>query len=555
MLLRRMVACALVGSLSSVISVSAQEPPGDRLTPSQRASLELESVVSESQRLADPVSFVRIRSRAAHLLWLIDADRARLMFRDLWKWIGDQKDSSFDAETARTELLKNLFPRDPGMSRALLDELMEGHKSEDADFRSQVSGADPGLRRLVKIASELIEKDAALAASFLERSLSVSVTPAALVSLTRLRQRNAKLADYVAAHTLENLRIRPTLVGLAGVYMLLDYLFPSRQSLGLSTSGPPDYQLRLEYFSTAHEILQRSLAESESLLRKERGYSDKDIQFRALFLGQVAAILSVLAPKYAPALAPELRDLASRTTAGMPGQVRQLLQFTLARIGASAAEMENPEDAIGIALARGEMGKARSAWEAIEDPSTKKRLSQALASAEFKAHLDQMNLADALIAARRIEDPNLRAPLYAQIAKAAHRKGEVELARVVLAEAQSALSDSASHGVRAWALLVLAAEASEVSMASSAELLSTAVSAINSLKMNSDGPSKGVPSPAVDDPAHLLTAPELERAFSSLARDDFDAALALAGQIDNESIRLFARMAACGPYLSSAGEP
>lgn len=269
--MRIMYCFVLIMALLVPVKLLGQELVDSVPSPYRRALQELETVIAEVNNLTDKLTVVKVRARAASLLWLHDADRARMMFRELWKWVEDQKDTSFDREAARTELLKNLFPRDPKMARELLEKVLGGHKSEEAPFQAQIAGTDPNLKRLVKLSSGLIEQDTAMAAALLERSLSVSVSPAALFALSRLREKDPSLADYIVARTLENLRRRPTVVALPGVYVLIDYVFPSKQSFGKSVAKPPDGSLRMQYFSAAYDILQRSLAESEALLQKERG--------------------------------------------------------------------------------------------------------------------------------------------------------------------------------------------------------------------------------------------------------------------------------------------
>jgi hypothetical protein len=535
------------------VELLGQEWGDSVASPLQRALQELESVNAEANSLTDKLTVVKVRARAANLLWLHDPNRARMMFREVWKWVEEQEDKSFDREAARTEILKNVFPRDPNMAGELLEKVLGEHKSEGVPFQAQIAGTDLNLKRLVKLSSELVEQDTATAALLLERSLSTSVSPAALFVLFRLREKDPGLADYVVTRTLENLRMRPTVVALPGVYVLLDYVFPSRQRFG-GAIKPPDASLRMQYFSTAYDILQRSLGESEFLLQREKGYTEKDLRFRLMYQGQVAAVLRVLAPRYAPELAEELNKLTVNLAAGLPPEISRLHQFTLARLGGNLGESDSLEMAVSVALARGELDKARRLLGKIEDESIKKVLSQTMAEVEFRVHLDKSHLVEAMMTARRIEDPNIRASLYAQIAKAAYQKGEVEFSRLILTEAHTALSESDSNGIRARALLSLAAEAPAVSVPISVELLWSAVSLINSLTVAPGAEAEGNPLAKVNDPRSLIDAPELQRAFSSVGSVDFDSALLAAGQVKDGAIRLIARLSACQRWLTEGHE-
>lgn len=543
------------GLLLVSVELPAQESVDSTALTRQRALQELEGIIAESDTLADNLAVVKIRAKAANLLWLQDVDRGRTMFRELWRWIEAQKDKDLNKDAARTELLKNLFPRDPKMAKELLEKVSQGDRSEEAPFQAQIAGTDPNLRRLAKLSSGLSDQDTAMAAALLERSLSVSVSPPALSSLMRLREKDPSVADYVVARTLENLRMRPTVVALPGVYMLIDYVFPSKQSFGKPITKPPDPSLRMQYFLAAYDILQKSLGESEQLLLKEQRYTEKDLRFRSIYQGQVAGILSALAPRYAPELTAELTKLATNLAAGFPPEIIQLHRMTLARITGNLTDSDSPETAISIAVARGEVEKARDLLEKLEDESARKALSQAVANVEFRTHLAKSNLAEALMAARNAEDPNIRASLYAQVAKAAYRKGEVEFSRLILAEARVALSKSESNGMRARALLELAAEASIISALDSIEILRSAVLDINLLsKATSGGGSKGDLLAKMNNPQTLIDEPELQQAFSSVGAIDFDSALLTASQIEDKSIRLIAKLATCKKWLTERSE-
>lgn len=549
--------CWLIFILASVVPIKlpAQESVDSTALTRQRALQELEGIISESDKLADKLAVVKIQAEAANLLWLQDVDRARTMFRELWRWIEAQKDKDLKKDEARTELLKNLFPRDPKMAEELLEKISEGHRSEEAPFRAQIAGADPNLRRLAKLSLELSGQDTARAAALLERSLSVSVSPAAFFSLMRLREKDPRVADYVVARTLERLRMRPTVVALPGVYTLIDYVFPSKQSFGKPITEPPDPSLRMDYFWAAYDILQKSLGESEQLLLKQQRYTEKDLRLRSIYQGQVAGILAALAPRYAPEVAEELTKLATNLAVDLPPEMIQLHRFTLARLTGNLAESDSPETAISIAVARGEVEKARDLLEKVQDESVTKGLSQMAANVEFRTHLAKSNLAEALMAARNVEDPNIRASLYAQVAKAAYRKGEVEFSRLILAEARVALSKSESNGMRVRALLELAAEASTISALDSIELLRAAVLDINLLsKATSGGGSKGDLLTEINNPQTLIDEPELQQAFSSVGTVDFDGALLTASQIEDKSIRLIAKLAACKKWLTERSE-
>lgn len=551
-----LIAMVLLG-LAAVPTRGQQATESD-ISPWARARQEVESVLAEVDSLTDKLGAVKVRARAANLLWPSDPDRARRMFTELWQWIEVQKDEALDREAARTAVLQNVFPRSPRMAKELLAKASTTHKSEEAPFAVQLRGRDPHLRRLHRLAAGMLDRDPSLAASLLEQSLSVSVSPPAFQLLLRLREKDPSLADYLVMRTLEALQARPTVIALSGVHVLSDYVFPTRQMAG--RANPPDETLRGQYFSAAYTILQRSLQESEAVLQRKQRYTAADLRLRSLYQGPVAAILAALAPRYAPELVGELSALAARLAKEVPSPLARLERLRLLRLRralgqeSEPAEPEDLDDAVGLAIERGELDKARKLIGRIEDEVKRKSLAQAIAHVEFRSHLSGSNLAQALLVARRIEDLNMRATMYAEVARAAQRKGEVEFARLILAEARLALANAKPNGLHVRALLRLAATASSISGSEAIALLQEAVTALNGLALLSREEASTSASPRtfmrrLNDPRRLIDEPELDRAFASLGRIDLDEALLTASQIEDPVMRLFARLAASETWL------
>ncbi len=542
----------------TAVPARGQQPSESDISPWDRARQEVENVLAEVDLLADKLGAVKVRARVANLLWPSDPDRAWRMFTELWQWIEAQKDGALDKEAARTAVLQNMFPRSPRMAKELLAKASASHKSGEAPFAAQLRGRDPHLKRLHRLTARMLDRDPSLAASLLEQSLSVSVSPAAFQLLLRLRERDPSLADYLVMRTLETLQERPTVIALSGVHVLSDYVFPAQQMMG--KTDPPDETLRGQYFSAAYAILQRSLQESETVLRRKQQYTAADLRLRSLYQGPVAAILAALAPRYAPELVGELNALATRLAREIPSplaRIERLRIIRLRRTLGQESERSEPEDvdeAIRLAIERGELGEARKLIGRIEDEAKRKSFAQAIAHVEFRSHLSKSNLAQALLVARQIDDVNVRATMYAEVARSAQRKGEVEFARLILAEARLALANARPNGLHVRALLKLAATASTISESEAIGSLQQAVAALNGLALLSrEEASTGASSKTfmrrLNDPRRLIDGSELNRAFASLGRINLDEALLAAAQIENPVIRLLARLAACEAWL------
>lgn len=528
--------------LGPITLFCSQDSP--KVSPAERAQQEVEGVYTEAKNLSDKRVAIRLQAQVARLLWPYSRDRARAIFQELWEQVEQTKD--IDREAARTEILRELFPRDPALATRWLEQIATGHQRGSAPLKEQIGGTDPGLRPLAALSSQLVEQNPEIAAILLERHLSVSVSPHAFTSLLRLREKESRLADYIFTRTLESLRTRPTVVALPGIYVLVDYAFPDRSRAGFV--NPPEAALQMHYFWTAYELLQKSLAESQTQLRKEQGYSEQDLRFRSIFQGHVAAVLSALAPRYAPERVEELKKLA----ADLPSGTNSRFDPAVARLSEGPIEGASTEVAFSIALGRGDVEEAKRLLEKVQDASVKKTLSQALRQAEFRTHLARSHFADALMAARGIEDADLRALFEADVATAAFQKGEKELAKLALMEAQMTLSGAPdSKGVRIWTALSLASDASLISESISLHLLWSAVPLLNALVESSDTRSKGdVFMP--DALPRLRESSELWRTFASVGRVNFDETLLIAYQIRDDALRLMARLATCEAWLNGA---
>ena len=395
----------------------------------------------------------------------------------------------------------------------------------------------------------MIDHDVTLAARLLEQSLAMGVTPTALSVLARMREQNPILANYVVAQTLEKLRSRPSIVALTGLHLLTAYVFPQEPYLANSSEiRSSDDALRFLYFSTGYDVLMASLQETDTQLKKEKRYTDHDLRFRLIYQGQIVLILTALAPRYGPQLLEELNALARRFSGTVPHSVADLSRFIAGRLRGEPTADDNQETAIAIAIANGEFLEARRLIDKVENDETRKAHLKALSKAEFNAHLGEADLTEALNVARRIENANLRVLLLLQLAKAAYRKDDSTFAKMIVSEARSALTNGENDGLRARIILSLAAEIADISDSDAIDLLHNAVTVINSLpkpKKDKEAPEEQPTNVSfeIDDPRSLADSPDLQRAFSFLARKDFDGVLIAAGRINSLPVQLIARLA------------
>lgn len=559
--------CLLVGiSLLLLATAMAQEATEKTSARQQRAIAEravaeIDNVLATADRLMDKTAWVKVRAKAANLIWLYDSRRARTMFTELWKWIEEQEEKGFEREAARALVLKNLSPRDAKLAMTFLDELSEKNQKTSPDYVAQALGRDETLKRQTVLASDLIEQDTGSAALLLQKSLSVSVSPAAMLALLKLRDKDPVLADYVASQTLESLKGKPSFVALLGANLMLEYVFPAKQNFSESFHLPPDHTLRAQFFFTAYEILRASLAEDVAALRKNPQYSKGMLTVRDTYQGKLAIVLATLAAEQSSEKLAELQEIAGKLVKNLPPEVVQSANVLQLRLSNSKPK---PEDgvvlAVTIAINREEFDEAKSLIGKVEDENLKKALTQALVQVEFRSHMGRANLAEALVVARQVEDLNLQASMFAQVAKATFRKGEIEFSKLILLEGRAALAKAECNGVQLKATFALAAEACGISVTEALELLYRGAACVSYLAKQGDAGDANSPPQLrallaeINSPARLTEEPELRRAFALAAGLDFDNTLLAAGAIEEKVVELTARLAVCeGALKRSAG--
>lgn len=521
-----------------------QRPAVPSLTQSHRrlAVRELAGVIVEAQGLQDKSEALRVLAKSANLLWLQSATKSRAMFLQLWQLTYEQVGDNYDREEARTDLLRYLSPRDSKLAAKLLDEASAASTDpSEVPLSELAKGSDPTSQRLLRLASKLTQQgDNTQAARVLERSLAVSVTPAALATLTELRQRSPILTDSVVSRTLDKLNNRPTVLSLPSLYLLVDYVFPaSNVDANAAIVDAPSQALQTQYFSTSYVVVKKSLTESEAGLTKEQGYSTNDLRFRLMFQSHLAGVLASLASKFAPELVPELTALATGPGAAASSNAAVMSRFTRLRLSDNEESSGDRYTDIAVALAKGDVYKAERLLDGVEDETFRKAVAQTVAKVEFDLHLAKSELPEALSQARKLDDQNAKAIAFAQLARRARAKGDLDFSRLVVAEALSFFSGSKSTGLQARALLLLAPEALALSVPDSLELLHRAVTVINNLpKVSSNYDAYNL-----DDPLSLKDSPELQQAFATIGSEDFEGTISLAGEIEPKLIGLLARLA------------
>ncbi len=523
------------------------------------ATAELDDVIAESARLNERLSIVAVRARAAAVLSYFDAGGSETMFRTLWRFANQQLEQDSEKEQAKLLILKYVSSRNPKLARELL-------AAQSVNSSKAGDTAPDNSRLTTKLAASLTDADPSAAAALLERSLINSPTLAAIGTLTRLRDKDSFLSDYVAAKALEGLPSQPTLVSLAALQLFAAYMFPGPNvSIASAEAQSSLESLQFRYFLTGYDVLRSSLAESDEALKRQR-YTEPDLAFRAANQGQIAAILAALAPRLQPALAPELNAVAAKLSSQVPPNIAQIIKIALARLSGNQFSSENPEERFAFALSNGDFDEARQQLERLTDENKKKLYYQLLTRNEAKALLARSELMPALTKIRDLEDQTTRLVMYLDALKVVKKKRDPELLKIVINEAMLLIPQTERNGLHVRALFSFAAQsATPGTLDDAVEFLRGAVTSLNHLetadKQENEARTMAEEAMAeLNDPRSLLDAPEMEQAFISVGLVDLDRGLTEAKRIENRSIQLVARLEVLQGFsrsnsLGSKGRP
>lgn len=515
----------------------------------ERATNELETVLADAGKLERPLS-VKVKAKAASLLWTQSPDRARLLFMSLWDFIDSQKDDkAFDQKESRTVLLRYLYPKDRRLADQLLQKLSSKTTTDNSNQLSfeSIRGTDEESNQLARLAWHLLDADATLAAGVLERSVSRNTAPQTVLVLNKLRGNDPLLANYVARAALEKFRSQPKTVAVVGLTYLTGYLFP----LTPAPAGSPEIEqsdegLRLQFMSSGYELLKESLSESDEFLSQTQQLNAKSLQFRTFSQGFLAATLAALAMQYAPYLVPELNSLSAKLLSGLPEPLVQGANLQAAVIRNAAEIADDTGANIIPAIAGGEFDKAQGLIDKLKDENSKKSYAQLLLKAQFKSYVMKTDLSKALKLAQSTEEPAARMQMFTELAKVAHAKGAAAVSSEILSEARKTDVNPELKGRHARALFSFAAETAYFSAPDALLLLEDAVKELNGLgSQNTDGGDKASSAKVsiLNDPNRFVDSVELTKAFSAVGRHYFEETLLVSEKLHNKAVQAMARLA------------
>jgi hypothetical protein len=555
----------------------------------------LTSLADEARGYRDETLRARVQAQIADVLWEQEPERARALFRRAWEAAEAVEGSAVANEepsrpgrfskrpmarprtNLRLEILRLVARRDRALSEELLARLTVA-KSEEAERVSSSSGlnnkTEPELSQAainarIRIASQFLESDdIEHALEFADPAL-VQVNMGAIRFLVDLREKNAAAADQRFATLLARIAADPS-SDANTVSLLTSYVFTPSNYLTVSETGIPSSvnmaprpspelapNLRAAFLRIAADILLRPSAQLDHTSARRPGTY------------YIIARLLPLFERNAPALAPALSAQLAALRPDAPQQLLSGNDISLGRgiVPESATsdrvqdELENSlsrarsaderDRAFALAAFRAADGGEARAYEfldKIEDLETRNGVRRFLDYSFIGGLLGKKNAEEALRLARKSELTHAQRTYIltriVELLAKTDRARAIELLDEGVAEARRI--DVASD--RAYALLALAAQASNVDLNRAWELVNETVKAANALDdftgeggqasiMRLEGKFKA----EID--TRMASPLDLPNLFAALADDDLNRASDVAGNFERESPRALAIIA------------
>jgi hypothetical protein len=334
----------------------------------------INSLADEARSFHDETLRARVQARAADVLWTIDSERARALFRRAWDSAdATDKENARRAEEARRaeqarpsssgtgsqtrelmmvggstpnlrgEVLHLAAGRDRALSEELLAKLTDSTARENADLSANADNSSnasntsnrqpsldpekpsPAVEQRLRLARQFLEDgDAERAMQFADKAL-YPVTVRSINFLSALREKNQAAADERFATLLAS-AASDARTDAATVSVLSSYAFTPFLNLLVRSDGnnhtmqerehivapQMSAELRAAFFRTAAQILLRPIPPAEE---------DHTIAGRAGLYFVLARLLPLF-EQYAPTLAPDIRAQISVVSPDAPESLR-----------------------------------------------------------------------------------------------------------------------------------------------------------------------------------------------------------------------------------------
>lgn len=574
---------------SDALRTAPSSGRGDQTAQHELALQTLNVIIPEIDKLQDFRERVRLKARAAGLLWEQDESRARIEFRQILASIEQHQPEGKSAQQIswlqdqlRQEVIQEALRYDRQFAEELAKSKAEKTKETDradtdkstADLKTSLRERTDRANRLAALAQQTMSEDPERALKLAEESLAEGVVSPQLFNLIiPLRMslgaaRTNALFERVLGLLLPNPYL--TTFQLQGLAI---YIFPDLQlgTLPSESVATPVVASRFiqQFFDLALMVLTRTARQLENLPPSASAEQRQQLSMHAYFLTRQ------LQPKAERHGTPEavvgINSLADQLGKHLSQEQRQMVeanatpQASVANLLNLAGQEREPDrrdayyaQAAMSAYGSGDYHNALNIAERIENRDLRQQVQQQIKQLLVQILADRGEFDVAARYARELEQPAQRAWGLFWVARAlAKKKDDQPRALPLLVEAEQTAVKLDESVEKAQTLLWITDIYVQIESLRSFEVLSQAVKSVNAAFDDKGNPrflmtsvygqnKSGTPSRV-----RATDVFKMEPLFQKLAREDFIRIIGIAQSLSRPELRLAAQLAACQAILEA----
>jgi len=579
------VACVGAASI-----VTAQEKPQTVSTPASTCTREsaLEIVsrqVDLSKTIDSDVQRLNVLLRAADVMWPFEQDKARATLGDAFEIAvrnfkaGGAKDTNdgrlrVQGVDHRYRVINAIAKRDSAWARKLLKQILDEEAAEAADnaARDSTQIARTG-DKILGVATSLTSSDAATAVTLARNSLSYQAGIQLPFFLFKLSEVDKNAADQFYLEALTAYARAP----MDQFLYLSSYPFAAQREIGempIYTFYPvpaalaPNPSLQRVFVSALLSRARELIQNPASGVRGSR-FSDASQIFMAL--SRLEPLTATSLPELSGALSEakgnifSLLSQAEQQRAGdtLTDPPKKTFDETI-EAAERLANADRRESGIALAILNAaeteSLEKLEAASMKLDDLKLRSQIMSLVYFYRAQKAIKEKKIEESRKLAAKVEEPDQRAYLYAQIAteslKQTHADTEV---REMLEDVLGTVAKAPDSDVKARAMLVVVHLFSTIDANRAVALLGDVIKTINhleSIDLTGDRINKKVEGKAFGTYRTLQTPGfSPENVFRELGKLDFDGTLYVASNLKDKSLRAMTSLAITDQCLKNLPPP
>lgn len=557
--------------------VSAQDKPQPVPTPlstcSRDSALEIvQRQVDLSKTIDSDVKRIAVLLRAGDTAWPFEQDKARASFADAFeiatrnfkdKGDKDTRDGRLRVQGVdqRYRVITAIAKRDSAWARKLSKQILDEEALEAADKVAKDSSYPSTGDKLLTLARSLLESDRATALVFARNSLSYPASISLPGFLFKFAEVDRTVSDKFYLEALTVYAKAP----MEQFLYLSSYPFAARRELGempvysfyaVPAALTPNPALQRTFVTTllgrARELIQNPSAAAPG-----KRYSEASQVFMALSrletmmagpLVDLSAALAEAKGNVFSLLTQAEQQKAGDTLTDPPKRTFDESVERADRLANADARETGIAMAILNASATDSLEKIEAAAAKLDDVKLRSQMLSYLYFDRAQSLLKEKKIDEARRLAAKVEEPDQRAYLYAQIATESLKqtKNDAEV-REMLEDVLEAVAKAADSDVKARAMLVVVHLYSTIDPNRAVSVLGDVVKTINrleSIELAGDVVNKKIEGKQFGFYRALQTPGfSPENVFREMGKLDFDGTLYVASNLADKSLRAMTTLA------------